>query len=271
MNSNLVELITYFIIYSFLGWVMESIVRSICERKIINTGFLRGPFCPIYGIGATIMFLFLEGFENKPILLFFIAIIILTVWEYVVGVFLEKAFHTKYWDYSYHKLNFQGRICLTNSICWGILGILFIKYIHPFIQSIIITIDANLLNYIVAILFTIFLVDTVTTIVHVKSIKATLENIEKINNEIKEKLKEIKVLRKEKEKEEKTITLENMQEMIGKLKKKRNRIILHLYRNVHRLKKAFPAINTAEITEVLNQKIALRKKRIKNKQKRRKK
>ena len=129
------------------------------------------------------------------------------------------------------------------------------------------TIDANLLNYMVAILFTIFLVDTITTIIHVKSIKATLENIEKINSEIKEKLKEIKTLRKEKEKEEKAITLENMQEMIGKLKKKRNRILLHLYRNVYRLKKAFPAINTAEITEVLNQKITLRIKRRKSKQK----
>lgn len=141
MNINLLELLTYFILYSFLGWVMESVFRSICERKLINTGFLRGPFCPIYGIGATIMFLFLEGFENKPILLFFISIIVLTVWEYVVGVFLETAFHTKYWDYSDHKINFQGRICLTNSIFWGLLGILFVKYLHPFIQKIMEQID----------------------------------------------------------------------------------------------------------------------------------
>ena len=143
MNINLLELLTYFILYSFLGWVMESVFRSICERKLINTGFLRGPFCPIYGIGANIMFLFLEGFENKPILLFFISIIVLTVWEYVVGVFLETAFHTKYWDYSDHKINFQGRICLTNSIFWGLLGILFVKYLHPFIQKIMEQIDTR--------------------------------------------------------------------------------------------------------------------------------
>lgn len=262
MNINLIELTTYFIVYSFLGWVMESIVRSICERKIINTGFLRGPFCPIYGIGATIMFLFLEGFANKPILLFVIAIIVLTTWEYLVGVFLEKTFQTKYWDYSDHKLNFQGRICLTNSICWGILGVLFVKYIHPFIQGMIAKVDTNLLNYSMAILFVIFVVDTIMTVIHVKSIKATLEHIENINKEIKEKLKEIKNIRKEKE--EKVSTTENMQQMIEKLKKKRNRMILHLYKNVHRLKKAFPAINTKEITEILNQKIELTKKRVKN-------
>lgn len=239
---------------------MESIFRSICERKVINTGFLRGPFCPIYGLGATIMFLFLEGFENKPILLFFISMIVLTIWEYVVGVFLEKIFHTKYWDYSNHKINFQGRICLTNSFFWGILGVLFVKYIHPFVQQMIGKVDTNLLNYIMAILFTVFIIDTIISIIHIKNIKSTLENIEKINKEIKEKLKEIRALKKEKE-------TENIQQMVEKLKKKRNRIMLHLYRNVHRLKKAFPAINTDEITEVLNQKMEWRKKRIKNKKK----
>lgn len=262
MSINLLDIIIYFVIYSFLGWIMESIVRSICERKLINTGFLKGPFCPIYGIGATIMFLFLEEFENKPILLFFIAMIILTIWEYVVGVFLEKTFHTKYWDYSDHKINFQGRICLTNSLYWGVLGVLFVKYIHPFIQEIVKKIDANLLNYVIAVLFTIFLVDMITSIIHVKNMKATLDKIENINKEIKEKLKEIRNLKKEK-----VATTESIQQLVENLKKKRNKTILHLYKNVYRLKKAFPAINTNEITQILNQKIELRKKRIKKKKK----
>lgn len=241
---------------------MESIVRSVCERKLINTGFLKGPFCPIYGIGAIIMFLFLEGFENKPILLFGIAIVLLTAWEYVVGVLLEKIFHTKYWDYSDHKFNFQGRICLTNSIYWGILGVLFVKYIHPFIQQMIAKVDKSILNYTITILFVAFLVDTITSIIHVKNIKTTLEKIENINKEIKEKLKEIRTLNKEK-----GIGTENIQQIVEKLKKKRNKTILRLYKNVYRLKKAFPAIDTKEITEVLNQKIEFRKKRIKKKAK----
>lgn len=265
MNINLLELLTYFILYSFLGWVMESIFRSICERKIINTGFLRGPFCPIYGIGATIMFLFLEGFENKPILLFFISIIVLTIWEYVVGVFLETVFHTKYWDYSDHKFNIQGRVCLTNSICWGVIGVLFIHFIHPFIQQIIGNIDITILHYVISIVTLVFIVDTIVSIVKLKTIKGTLENIEKLNKEIKEKLKEIKALSKEKDEDKKTAT-QNIQELVEKLNKKKNRTILHLYRNVYRLKRAFPAINNKEITEVLNKKIELRK----NKQKKKK-
>ena len=114
MEFNWFDILTYFIIYSFLGWIMESIFRSIAEKKLINTGFLRGPFCPIYGFGAIIMFIFLESLQNKPIILFIVSVIVLTAWEYIVGVLLEKIFKTKYWDYSEHKFNFQGRICLTN-------------------------------------------------------------------------------------------------------------------------------------------------------------
>lgn len=265
MNINLIEIITYLIIYSFFGWVMESVVRSICERKLINTGFLKGPFCPIYGIGAIIMFLFLDKFENKTILLFLIAVVVLTAWEYIVGVLLENIFHTKYWDYSKRKFNFQGRICLTNSIYWGILGVIFVKYIHPYVQEIITQIDSIVLNYIVVILFIVFIVDTITTVVNLKNMKATLEKIENINKEIKEKLNEIRKLKKEKE--EKLAGTESIQQMVEKLKYKRNKTIIRLYKNVYRLKRAFPTINTNEITQILNQKIELTKIRVKNKQK----
>ena len=170
MEMSFFNIITYFLIYSFLGWVMESIFRSICEKKLINTGFLRGPFCPIYGIGAIIMIALLSQFEKSIVLLFFISLIILTLWEYIVGVLLEKLFKTKYWDYSDHKFNFQGRICLTNSIYWGFLGVAFVKYIHPFIESYIEKIDVNILKYIVLIFSIIFLVDPITTIIKVKNI-----------------------------------------------------------------------------------------------------
>ena len=264
MGQLLFELLTYFIIYSFLGWILESIYRSAIERKLINTGFLRGPFCPIYGIGAIIMLIFLERFQDKPITLFIIAITLLTAWEYIVGVILEKIFKTKYWDYSDHKFNFQGRICLLNSICWGFLGVAFVKYIHPFIENIISKIDIQILYYSITIISVVMLVDLITTVVKVKNIKMTLDKIDKINKEIKEKLKEIRAISKEAEEEKggiKTKTIENIQNIINKLNKQKNRTILKLYKNVYRLKKAFPAINTKEITEVLSKKIEIRKKK----------
>ena len=256
MGTKIFEILTYFIIYSFLGWVMESTVRSISEKKIINTGFLKGPACPIYGIGAIIMLLFLERFQDKPIWLFFIAIMVLTIWEYLVGVLLEKMFNTKYWDYSDHKFNVQGRICLTNSICWGILGVVFVRYLHPFIEGIILKINTTILYYIVSIISIVLLVDFITTIVRVKNIKVTLQKVEELNEEIKERLREIKELTKEAELNvEKIINVEKMRKFVEKLDRKKKNTILHLYKNVYRLKKAFPSIDTKEIREVLNRKI----------------
>ena len=241
MEYSFLAIIIYFITYSFLGWVMESIFRSISERKIINTGFLKGPFCPIYGVGAIIMLLFLKRFSDNLIVLFIVSVVVLTIWEYLVGVLLEKLFHTKYWDYSNNKFNFQGRICLMNSIFWGILGVVFVKYIHLLIESLIEKIDFRILIFVYSILGIIILVDAISSIIKVKNIKVTLEKIEKLNNEIKEKLNE-----------------ENVQHLIEQLKYKRNKTILRLYKNVYRLKKAFPAINTKEITEVLNKKVELK-------------
>ena len=263
MGQQLFEILMYFIIYSVLGWIMESIIRSVIERKIINTGFLKGPVCPIYGIGAIIMLLFLERFQENIIALFFIAIVVLTTWEYLVGVLLEKMFNTKYWDYSHQKFNFQGRICLTNSLFWGVLGVVFVKYIHPFVQGLISKVDMNLLYYIIAITSLVMVVDCISTVIKIKNIKLTLEKADKINKEIKEKLKELRKINKdlkEEKDETKSKTKENIQKLIEQLKKKRNRTILRLYKNVYRLKRAFPAINTKEITEVLSKKIEIRKK-----------
>ena len=257
MSAKFFEILTYFVIYSFWGWVLESTFRSIKEKKLINTGFLNGPFCPIYGAGAIIMYVLLENFKDNTILLFVVGFLVLSLWEYAVGAFLEKAFNTKYWDYSNHKINLQGRVCLTNSIYWGILGVIFIQYIHPFVQEKLALIDSVYLKVVIYSIGIIILIDAIISTVKIKNIKASLNKIEELNKQIKEKLEEIKELTKEKEKN----TLEpNLQEVINKLNQKKNRILRRLYRTTYRLKKAFPAIETKEITEILNKKVELIKK-----------
>ena len=254
MDNTFFHILTYFVIYSFLGWILESIVRTICERRIINTGFLIGPFCPIYGFGAIIMILFLDQFKNNIILLFFSSFIILSLWEYVVGVLLEKFFATKYWDYSDHKFNYKGRICLTNSIAWGILGVLFINYIHPTITQLLEHVDFIYVAIITSIIAVILLIDAIISIIKVKNIKTTLEKIEEINEQIKQKLLELKD-------REKISANDNIQNLINNLKARRDRTMRHLYRRAYRLKKAFPAIDTKEFTEILNKKIEFKHKK----------
>lgn len=263
MKYQFFEILTYFVIYSFAGWIMESIFRSICEKRIVNTGFLKGPFCPIYGIGANIIYIFLLGFKDNIVLLFLMGCIVLTIWEYLVGVMLEKLFHTKYWDYSDHKFNIKGRVCLTNTIFWGILGVLFIKCIHPFVVDKIYYLDKIYLNTVICLISIIVIIDAITTIVKVKNLHVALKRIETLNMQIKEKIEEIKELSKDKAKTEVT---ENVQKIIKKLDTKKNRIVRNLYKNVYRLKKAFPTIDSKEITEILNKKIEITK-RVKKKRK----
>ena len=254
MDNTFFHILTYFVIYSFLGWVLESTVRTICERKIINTGFLIGPFCPIYGFGAIIMILFLNEFKSNSILLFFISFIVLTLWEYIVGVLLEKFFSTKYWDYSDHKFNYKGRICLINSIAWGILGVLFINYIHPFIIQVLSYVDFMYIAIIASIIVLILLIDSIISIIKVKNIKSTLDKIEEINEQIKQKLSELKD-------KDKISANDNIQNLINNMKIRRDRTIKHLYKRAYRLKKAFPAIDTKEFTEILNKKIEFKHKK----------
>lgn len=260
MANTIFYILTYFVIYSFLGWVLESVVRTICEKKIINTGFLIGPFCPIYGFGAIIMVLFLDKFKNNIIMLFLISFIVLSIWEYIVGVLLEKLFKTKYWDYSNHKFNYKGRICLTNSLAWGVLGVLFIKYIHPLILNILSNIEFIYVSIVVSIISLILLIDAIVSIIKVKNISATLEKIEEINEQIKEKLLELK-------EKEKLVATDNIQKLIDEMKLKRDKTLKRIYKRAYRLKKAFPAIDTKEFAEILNKKIDLRHKKIKKEKK----
>ena len=249
MDINVFNLLAFFIIYSFLGWILESIFRSFCEKRIVNTGFLIGPACPIYGAGALIMLLTLGQLKDNYVLLFIISFFMLTLWEYLVGVFLEKIFKTRYWDYSDHKIQFQGRICLSNSIGWGFLGVGFISIIHPFLESIILKIDPLVFQIIIYSATGIIVLDTIVSVIKAKHIKIKLRRVEELNEQIKQKMSEVKARKQEKE-----------QEGITELKTRRDKILNSLYKYARIIKDAFPTIKSKEITEVLNKKITLKRK-----------
>lgn len=260
--SQILKLLLYFIVYSFFGWIIESVFKSIIQRKFVNSGFLYGPFCPIYGFGAIIMLLFLEPFKQNIILLFCVAFFVLSIWEYIVGCFLEKKFNTKYWDYTDNFLNIKGRVCLQNSIFWGILGVVFVIFIHPFTARYIEGLNDQAVIYLDIILSSVLLIDTSITIINMKSFDSTLEKIKELGESIKAKITELKDV-----KEETPEKLKNMENKIEDLKRKQAILKLKLYRHVNRLKKAFPTIKSDSITSFLSQKIDLKalKEKIKNK------
>lgn len=237
----IVKIIMYFIVYSFFGWVMESVLKTVVQKKPVNSGFLYGPFCPIYGFGAIIMFLFLQGFKERPILLFIIAFFVLSIWEYIVGWMLEKIFNTKYWDYTENKFNIKGRVCLMNSLFWGFLGVIFIRYMHPFIAEKIDIIKVNDLLFLTSTLSIIMIVDFVISVIKVNNISINLEKLKELTVSIKEKIDEL---------EEKQINKETLQLAIEDLKYKQTVIKRKLLKQTNRLKKAFPTMKSDAIERI---------------------
>ena len=262
MEINFLNLVACFIIYSFAGWLLESIYKTILQRKLVNSGFLNGPFCPIYGIGALIMILVLGEFKNNIILLFIMAFVILSIWEYIVGFLLEKIFKTKYWDYSKMKFYIHGRICLKNSIYWGILGVLFIDCINPFVNKQLSLIDDKIIFYACLIIGICIVIDCIISVISIVQIDNALKYIEELNEQIKDKLEEVKIITKTIDKSK-----ESIQSIIDELNKKREKFIKRLYKRIYRLKRAFPTMKSEKITELLNSKLEIKnrlKKIVKN-------
>ncbi len=260
---NIITIINYFIIYSFFGWILESVYKTVYQKKFVNSGFLAGPFCPIYGYGALIMYLVLDRFQDNYILLFIFNFVILSVLEYFAGVLLELIFKTKYWDYSEKKFNIKGRVCLINSIYWGILGIIFIKIIHPIFE--------NLINYIpdkVSILFTVIvggyiLVDTIVTSIKLIKLNVKLSDLEDLNKKIRESLPNLdsitKVNKKTMLKGIVRIKRKNKLALL-ELKKRRQDLIDKIEQQTKRIRTAFPSMKSERIFKYIKDKRTSNKK-----------
>ncbi len=245
------KFIFYFIIYSFLGWCLESVYKSILQKKIVNSGFLYGPFCPMYGIGAILM-LALGEISSNVVVIFIIGFLLFSIWEYIVAVILEKLFKTKYWDYSGLKFNIKGRVCLKNSIYWGILGVLLILVIYPLIERFTNLIPTDILIYINIILSIAIGTDVIITIFRIMVIDKKITEIFELGETIKEKLMELK----NSEAIEKTYK-ENIQKLIDELKAKQTVLKFKIYKRIIRLKKSFPEMHSENIAKFMKQKISI--------------
>ncbi len=181
-----------FIIYSFLGWCMEVIVCGIPSRKFVNRGFLIGPYCPIYGCAAIFMVLILHQYKDDLFILFVVSAVICTFLEYVTSFAMEKLFHARWWDYSNKKFNINGRVCLVNSMYFGILGCLLVHWVNPFFKSLLLTIPSIILNISGLFLFAIFIIDNIISFNIISKFKVATDTVRKDNTEeITEKIKGI--------------------------------------------------------------------------------
>lgn len=138
MGISIWRILAYFIIYSVIGYIIETlygiIIKGVWESR---QSFLYGPFCGIYGLGAVIMIIFLHKYQKKYNALFIGGFIVGSITEYIVSLFGEMVLGVKWWDYSGMPLNLNGRICVYFSIFWGFLGMYLIASLNPKIDRLI--------------------------------------------------------------------------------------------------------------------------------------
>ncbi len=189
---DLKVLFLLFIIYSVTGWIIEVIATYPDTKCFVNRGFLIGPYCPIYGNCAIAMILLLHNVTN-PILLFILSIIICSAGEYVTSYVMEKLFHARWWDYTKNKFNLNGRICLTNSLAFGVLGFLLIKFVNPFVVGLITKLSPTMMNILFYTILILFLIDNVISFKVIFKIKNMSIKYVHLDNtkEITEKVKKI--------------------------------------------------------------------------------
>jgi len=136
LNYSIWRILAYFIIFSAIGVVIETIFGATTKGVIESRRcFLYGPFSCIYGTGGVAFTLLLQYFKKNNITLFLGGFVIGSIIEYVISFGAEHILHVKWWDYSDMPFNINGRICLYFSLFWGLLAVFLIRVINPEIDK----------------------------------------------------------------------------------------------------------------------------------------
>ena len=161
--QHLPQMVIIFALISFGGWVYETIYCSVVEGEFTKRGFLFGPTCPIYGIGALAVWLVLGQISN-PFIVFIIGGFLATVIEYSTGLFLERRFKKKWWDYSMFKFNLHGRICPQASAVFGAFSVTSVFVLVPAMLNILMLFSRHTISVMAFIVVTLYFLDTVASL-----------------------------------------------------------------------------------------------------------
>lgn len=165
LDISLHEILWYFILFSVAGLLMETFycyqTTGVLESR---KGLIFGPFCPIYGIGATFLIISLNKYKKNSLKLFIYGFFLGSILEYFMSFVLEVIYGTRFWDYSYLDLNLNGRISLIYSLFWGILSIFLMSFLKPLLDKLIFKIS-NKLTFVIDLALTVFFIfDIIATI-----------------------------------------------------------------------------------------------------------
>ena len=193
-HYTFIQWLFFFYFYCFFGWIFESTYVSICKRKFVNRGFMRGPFLPIYGSGAIMMLVVSMPFQDNLILTYLAGCVGATVLELVTGLTMEALFKVRYWDYSNQKFNYKGVICLSSTLAWGFLTLFMTQFLHKIVEALVFRIPAMVINIVTVVLSVGILIDFTLSFKAALDLRSVLVGLEKVREEMERIQKRLDVI-----------------------------------------------------------------------------
>lgn len=184
----------FFYFYGLCGWLWESCIVSICQKRWVNRGFLNGPLLPIYGFGAILILITTQPVRGSLWGIALLGALSATVLEYGTGAAMERIFKVRYWDYSTKRWNLHGYICASSTVVWGVFSVLLVRMIHPPIVGVLLEIPVRLATPLVVVLCAGATVDMVRSIRTALNLQTMLTQITEENEELRRLAKRIEVV-----------------------------------------------------------------------------
>ncbi|GAA0795720.1 hypothetical protein GCM10008910_14980 [Faecalicatena orotica] len=184
LGYDMYHIVLWFLAYSILGWVVESVYMSICNRKLTNRGFSRGPICPIYGVGALTVYLLLSPYSHNKFLLFLLGAVLATMIEWITARIMERIFGEIWWDYTDKPFNYKGILCLESTLAWGLYTVLLFGVLHGFVVRIVNAIPFRIGRIAGTLLIILYLMDFMWTVVREKREKQEIDRAMESENKL---------------------------------------------------------------------------------------
>lgn len=174
------EILWLFFVYSFLGWILETLSAAVKQRKFVNRGLINAPFCVLYGTGAALITIFCQ--ELNGLWLFGYVLVVATVLEWTAGHLIERMYHERWWDYSGMMWNLDGYICAPISILWGALGFLMMKWGNPLLIKVYGILPGISGKIVILALVVLLAVDTAATLIIMSGRSKRMEQWEAVDS-----------------------------------------------------------------------------------------
>lgn len=157
---------------------MEVVISLLQRRKLVNRGFLVGPICPIYGIGALLLSLVVSS-DESPLVIFCVAVVGSAILEYSVSYIMEKLFRVRWWDYTDRPFNLNGRICAESVLAFGVIGVLILKIINPALLALYSSMPQFLMFLLAAVLVAWLIFDIALSLWLMLGIRVTVGTVQR--------------------------------------------------------------------------------------------